>query len=91
MGREGQWINQPITAAVNISNWKKDDEFGIYPEGARDKTLLYSPALSFYEFLIPEHRYLYKRAFARHPDQFWTEIIAYKLVACLMFLCRLPL
>ena len=31
MGREGQWINQPINEPVNISNWKKDDEFGIYP------------------------------------------------------------
>jgi hypothetical protein len=31
MGREGQWIKQPIAEAVNISNWKKDDEFAIYP------------------------------------------------------------
>ncbi|MFI3199803.1 MAG: hypothetical protein QX196_15940 [Methylococcaceae bacterium] len=83
MGREGQWINQPINEPVNISNWKKDDEFGIYPEGARDKTLLYSPALSRHEFLIPSHRYLYKYAFGRHPDQFWTEIIAYQ-VGCLL-------
>lgn len=83
MGREGQCIKQPITEAVNISNWKKDDEFGIYPEGARDKTLLYSPVDSSHEFLIPNHRYLYKHAFVRHPDQFWTEIIAYQ-VGCLL-------
>ncbi|TAN71243.1 MAG: hypothetical protein EPN17_02020 [Methylobacter sp.] len=83
MGREGQWINQPITEAVDISNWKKDDEFGIYPEGARDKTLLYSPVYPSHEFLIPNHRYLYKYAFVRHPDQFWTEIIAYQ-VGCLL-------
>jgi len=83
MGREGQWIKQPIAEAVNISNWKEDDEFAIYPEGARDKTLLYSPAPSHYEFLIPNHRYLYKHAFGRHPDQFWTEIIAY-YVGCLL-------
>ncbi len=83
MGREGQWINQPITEAVDISNWKKDDEFGIYPEGARDKTLLHSPVSSAYEFLIPNHRYLYKYAFGRHPDQFWTEIIAYQ-VGCFL-------
>lgn len=83
MGREGQWIKQPIAEAVNISNWKEDDEFAIYPEGARDKTLLYSPAPSLYEFLIPNHRYLYKHAFGRHPDQFWTEIIAYH-VGCLL-------
>ena len=83
MGREGQWIKQPTTQAVNISNWKKDDEFGVYPEGARDKTLFYSPSPSPYEFLIPNHRYLYKHAFGRHPDQFWTEIIAYQ-VGCLL-------
>ncbi|MGZ8163898.1 MAG: hypothetical protein ACXW1W_18605 [Methylococcaceae bacterium] len=83
MGREGQRINQPINEPVTISNWKEDDEFGIYPEGARDKTLLYSPAPSPYEFLIPSHRYLYKCAFHRHPDQFWTEIIAYQ-VGCLL-------
>lgn len=83
MGREGQWIKQPIKKAVDISNWKKDDEFGIYPEGARDKTLLHSPVYSSYEFLIPNHRYLYKHAFGRHPDQFWTEIIAYQ-VGCLL-------
>lgn len=77
MGREGQRIEQPITEAVNISNWKKDDEFAVYPEGARDKTLLYSPPSSPHEFLISNHRYLYKHAFGRHPDQFWTEIIAY--------------
>jgi hypothetical protein len=83
MGREGLWIKQPIAEAVNISNWKKDDEFAIYPEGARDKTLLYSPSPSPYEFLISNHRYLYKHAFGRHPDQFWTEIIAYQ-VGCLL-------
>lgn len=83
MGREGQWIKQPIAEAVNISNWREDDEFGTYPEGARDKTLLYSPSPPLYEFLIPNHRYLYKHAFGRHPDQFWAEIIAYQ-VGCLL-------
>lgn len=83
MGREGQWINQPIDDPVNISNWKGDEEFEVYPEGARDKTLLYSPEPAPHEFLIPNHRYLYKHAFGRHPDQFWTEIIAYH-VGCLL-------
>jgi hypothetical protein len=79
MGREGRWIKQPIAEAINVSNWKEDDEFGTYPEGARDKTLLYSPSSSLHEFLVPNHRYLYKRAFGRHPDQFWAEIIAYQV------------
>ncbi|MGZ8911312.1 MAG: HipA domain-containing protein [Methylococcaceae bacterium] len=83
MGRKGHWINQPVDEPVNISNWKGDEEFEVYPEGARDKTLLYSPAPAPHEFLISNHRYLYKHAFSRHPDQYWTEIIAYH-VGCLL-------
>ncbi|MCF7967196.1 MAG: HipA domain-containing protein [Methylobacter tundripaludum] len=83
MGREGRWINQPITEAVDISNWKEDNEFGTYPEGARDKSLLYSPVPPPYEFLIPNHRYLYKHAIKRYPAQFWNEVIAYQ-VGCLL-------
>jgi len=83
MGREGQWINQPTGEPVNISNWKGDEQFEVYPEGARDKTLLYSPIAAPHRFLIPNHRYLYKHAFRRYPDQYWTEIIAYH-VGCLL-------
>jgi hypothetical protein len=83
MGREGQWINQPINHPVDVANWKGDEEFEIYPEGARDKSLLISPQQSEYDFLIPNHRYLFKHSFARHPDQFWTEIIAYR-IGCMM-------
>ncbi len=77
MGREGQWIEQPVNQPINIADWKGDDEFEVYPEGARDKSLLKSPEQSEYGFLIPNHRYLFKHSFARYPDQFWTEIIAY--------------
>lgn len=83
MGREGQWIKQAVDEPINVSDWKMDDEFPVYPEGARDKTLFYSPEHSSYGFLVPNHRYLYKLAVHRHPDQFWTEIIAYH-VGCLL-------
>ncbi len=83
MGREGQWIVQPVYQPINVADWKGDDEFEVYPEGARDKSLLKSPEKLEYGFLIPNHRYLFKHSFARHPDQFWTEIIAYQ-IGCMM-------
>ena len=83
MGREGQWINQPITQAIDIANWRGDEEFEIYPEGKRDKSLLISPQQSNFEFLISNHRYLFKNSFERYPDQFWTEIIAYR-IGCML-------
>lgn len=43
MGREGQLIVQPVDMAIDIADWPGDDEFEIYPEGARDKSLLISP------------------------------------------------
>ena len=87
MGREGQLIDQPLNQPVNVSEWKGDDEFEIYPQGARDKSLLISPAQSEYDFLIPNHRYLFKRSFQHksrsYPDQYWTEIIAYR-IGCML-------
>lgn len=87
MGREGHWIDQPVDQVVDVANWKGDDEFEVYPEGARDKSLLISPEKSQYGFLIPNHRYLFKHSFKKkdryHPDQFWSEIIAYR-IGCLL-------
>lgn len=34
-------IMQSIDQAVEIADWPRDEEFATYPEGARDKTLLY--------------------------------------------------
>ncbi len=87
MRREGQWVDQPFNQPINVSDWKGDDEFEIYPQGARDKSLLISPAQSEYNFLIPNHRYLFKQSFQHrsrcYPDQYWAEIIAYR-IGCLM-------
>lgn len=87
MGREGLWIDQPVNQAIDVANWKGDDEFEVYPEGARDKSLLISPLQSEYPFLVPNHRYLFKHAFKKkqrdHPDQFWMEIIAYR-IGCML-------
>lgn len=83
MGREGIWFEQPPSDPVDVARWHADDEFAVYPEGARDKSLLYSMDPAPYPFLVPNHRYLFKHAFNRYPDQFWTEIIAYR-IGCLL-------
>lgn len=83
MGREGVWFEQPPGEPVDVGCWQADEEFAVYPEGARDKGLLYSPDPSSHRFLVPNHRYLFKHAFNRYPDQFWAEIIAYRM-GCLL-------
>ena len=83
MGREGLWLLQPPDKPVDVVHWRADDEFAVYPEGARDKSLLYSPDPAPYTFLMSNHRYLFKHAFNRYPDQFWAEIIAY-CIGCLL-------
>lgn len=72
---EIQATNQP----VDIADWRRDEEFAQYPEGARDKTLLYCPRPAPYTFLKAGHRYLFKLSSPRYPEQFWAEIIAYRL------------
>jgi len=70
---------QLTTQAVDVADWRRDEEFAEYPEGARDKTLLYCPLPKPYNFLKADHRYLFKRSSPRYPEQFWVEIIAYLL------------
>lgn len=83
MGREGILIKQPSTEPVDVADWRPDEEFEVYPEGARDKSLLHSPVGSTHRFLLPDHRYLFKHSFERYPEQFWAEIVAYR-AGCLL-------
>lgn len=70
---------------INILNWNPDESYyeGIYPQGARAKKAVFSDHISPYPFIKPNYRYLFKESFERYPDQFWAEIIAYK-VGCAM-------
>lgn len=69
---------QEINQVIDVSAWRIDDDFGDYPEGARDKSMLYCPKSS-YKFLIPSHAYLFKLSSRRYPEQFWIEIFSYRL------------
>ncbi len=68
-----------LKQAVDITDWQRDEEFAQYPEGARDKTLVFCPSKEPFPFLLSGHRYLFKRSTLRYPEQFWMEIIAYHL------------
>ena len=72
-------INQINTQPVNIAILHRDEEYPAYPEGARDKTLVYTSSIPPFKFLKANHKYLFKRSSHRYIEQFWTEILAYQL------------
>lgn len=77
-------IAQDKSQIIDISSWVLDAEYeGVYPKGAREKKAVYCPCDCVYDFLIPSRRYLFKRAFSRYPEQFFVEIICYK-IGCMM-------
>ncbi len=75
---------------VNVSDWPWGGDFVTYPEGTRPKYEVFCPDDIALPFLIPGHRYLYKKTIQRksrdpnklgyiHYEQFWVEIVAYHL------------
>jgi len=68
---------------VDVTQWEEDvsEVFSPYPEGAREKRLLYAPQdiSTYYKFLTDGHCYLFKLSHSRYPEEFWSEIIAYRL------------
>lgn len=73
----------------DISDWEVDAEFGVFPQGARAKDAVFAPYLPSESVLVPNKRYLFKRSEKRYPDQFWGEVIAYR-VGCLLGLSVPP-
>lgn len=83
-------FSQSRLEVVDITDWQELGEPNHYPHGTRSKFEIYCPKGNNFPFLIPEHRYLYKKTFQRknkktnehghiHYEQFWCEIIAYIL------------
>lgn len=66
-------------SAVEIDSWERYEDSEVYPEGSKDKSLHIAPTKPLSKFIIPEHKYLLKLSYERYPEQFWVEIIAYKL------------
>lgn len=61
---------------IDVTGWRLDSEHGIFPVGARDKEMLWSPS-DRREGIKPDWPYLFKESIKYYPDQFWIEIIAY--------------
>jgi hypothetical protein len=75
---------QQPNEAVDITSWAIGGSFAYYPDGTRAKFEVFCTSDTPYKFLIPRHRYLFKKTFERKGgvvfyEQFWTEIIAYKI------------
>lgn len=75
---------QQPNEVVDITSWAIGGSFAHYPDGSRAKFEVFCTSDTPYQFLIPRHRYLFKKTFERKSsvvfyEQFWTEIIAYKI------------
>lgn len=68
------------TEAIDIAGWPADEQFAhAYPEGARPKRVVLSPADIELEFIVPDWWYMFKLSSDRAAEQFWAEIIAYEI------------
>jgi hypothetical protein len=67
----------------DVADWEQDAEFGVFPQGARAKDAVFAPVLPPEPVLVRGKRYLFKRSKRSYPDQFWGEVIAYR-VGCLL-------
>jgi hypothetical protein len=61
---------------IDVTTWQLDEQSGIFPVGARDKQMLWSPN-EVNNGIKPSWPYLFKESIDRYPDQYWTEVIAY--------------
>lgn len=68
---------------IDVANWEQDAEFGVFPQGARAKDAVFSPAIPPDGVITPNKRYLFKRSKKSYPDQYWGEIVAYR-IGCLL-------
>nr|WP_300312865.1 hypothetical protein [Halomonas sp.] len=80
-------VDQNEDQVIDIVDWPTSGTHGVYPVGARDKSLRLCPDPAPQPFCIPRHRYLFKEAIKsakqpgrpRHPAQYWSEAIAFRI------------
>ena len=66
-------------AAFDVAQWESDAEFAIFPQGARAKDAVFAPDSPPEPVIIPGRRYLFKHSRRNYPDQFWAEVVAYRI------------
>lgn len=67
------------TTLIDVAGWKADDFFATFPEGARDKRAFFPPEDCDLSFINKNRRYLFKLSDKRFPEQYWGEIVAYRI------------
>jgi hypothetical protein len=69
------------TQIVQIEGWQADEDYAIFPSGAKPKRTFVCPHGVTQPFLIEGHRYLFKVAVAAdfRAYQCWSEVIAYEI------------
>jgi len=66
-----------LVKVIDVTGWLGDEHHAVFPVGARDKEMLWSPEDAGIEDLKPNWPYLFKESIYRYPDQYWTELVAY--------------
>lgn len=69
--------------ALDVASWAADEDFGVFPEGARDKRAFIATSDLGQPGIVLGKRYLFKKSDKRYPDQYWGEVVAYR-VGCLL-------
>lgn len=65
---------------IDISEWKRHVEFSeAYPEGARPKRIVISPASPVQDVIKPSWQYMFKLSDPKYPEQYWCELIAFHI------------
>jgi hypothetical protein len=65
--------------AIDVADWLADEEHPYFPEGSRDKQLLRCSDPTPHALLIAHHRYQFKQSRRIYPEQFWAEVVAYRI------------
>ena len=71
---------QRANELVDIAAWTQAE---LRTEGARGGSWFIAPGESEYDFLEPNHAYFLKPSIEWAPWQYWNELIAYRLGACI--------
>jgi hypothetical protein len=76
---------RPLVQAdpIDVAEWRLDEDFGVYPEGARAKEARFAPTDPAQPVLIGGRRYLFKLSRRAYVQQFWAEVISYR-IGCLL-------
>ena len=66
---------QHASELVDIANWKRDEDFDIFPVGSKPKRAVFCPTPAPCAFLIAGHRYMFKVSKGWQIYQHWSEVI----------------